>query len=77
MMVTFSYFAIFTLLALLATLFDMKIFDFTFWEALRNLLFSEVATGRMIILFTIGAGLVSSLIIDYRIFKNRKKTGSF
>lgn len=75
-MVTFSYLTIFTLMALLATVFDMKIFDFTFWEALRNLLFSEVATGRMIILVTIAIGLVSSIVTDFRIFKARKQAGS-
>ncbi|WP_026583415.1 hypothetical protein [Bacillus sp. J33] len=75
-MVTFSFMTIFALMAALAALFDMKILNYTFWEALWNLLFTEIATGRMILVATLLAGLVSSLITDFRILKARKKSGS-
>lgn len=75
-MVTFSFMTIFALMAALAALFDMKILHYTFWEALWNLLFTEIATGRMILVATLLAGLVSSLITDFRILKARKKSGS-
>ncbi|GLB60002.1 hypothetical protein NCCP133_21340 [Cytobacillus sp. NCCP-133] len=75
-MVTFCYLAIFGLMAILVTLFDMNIFNFTFWEALKSTLFSEVATGRMILLVTVGVGLVSSMITDFRILKSKKKSAS-
>ncbi|MEH6987394.1 MULTISPECIES: hypothetical protein [Bacillales] len=72
-MITFSYLTIFLLLAILSTIFDMKIFDDTFWEALKNLLFSEIATGRMIIIFTVLVGLASSAVADFRLLKAKKK----
>lgn len=72
-MITFSYLTIFLLLAILSTIFDMKIFDYTFWEALRNLLFSEIATGRMIIIFTVLIGLASSAVADFRLLNAKKK----
>jgi hypothetical protein len=72
-MITFSYLSIFLLLTILAALFDMKIFDYTIWEALRNILFTEIATGRMIVIFTVLIGLASSAIVDFRLLKARKK----
>ncbi|UOE56336.1 hypothetical protein LIT38_05015 [Bacillus sp. CMF12] len=75
-MITFSYLAIFLLMTLTAAFFDMKIFDYTIWEALRNLLFKEIATGRMIIIVSVFIGLASSAVIDFRLFKAKKKTGS-
>ncbi|WP_264740250.1 hypothetical protein [Cytobacillus firmus] len=75
-MITFSYLSFFLLLTILAALFDMKIFDYTIWEALRNLLFTEIATGRMIIIFSILIGLLTSAVIDIHLFKVKKKSGS-
>ncbi|KAF0820707.1 MULTISPECIES: hypothetical protein [unclassified Cytobacillus] len=75
-MITFSYLAIFLLLAILCTIFDMKIFDETFFEALRNLLFSEVATGRMIVIVTVMIGIASSAAVDFHLWKARKKNRS-
>ncbi|PAE24857.1 MULTISPECIES: hypothetical protein [Bacillaceae] len=72
-MITFSYLTIFLLLAILSTIFDMRIFDYTFFQALRNLLFSEIATGRMIIIFTVLIGLASSTVADFRLLKAKKK----
>jgi hypothetical protein len=72
-MITFSYLSIFLLLTILAALFDMKIFDYTIWEALRNILFTEIATGRMIVIFTVLIGLASSAVVDFRLLKARKK----
>jgi hypothetical protein len=72
-MITLSYLAIFLLLAILCTIFDMKIFDNTFLVALRNLLFSEVATGRMIVIITVMIGFASSAAIDFHLWKARKK----
>ncbi|MBG9548858.1 hypothetical protein ACOSZF_04825 [Cytobacillus firmus] len=72
-MITFSYLTIFLLLAILSTIFDMRIFDYTFLEAMRNLLFSEIATGRMIIIFTVLIGLATSAAADFRLMKARKK----
>ncbi|MCM3706973.1 MULTISPECIES: hypothetical protein [Cytobacillus] len=71
-MITFSYLTIFLLLAILSTIFDMRLFNYTFFEALRNL-FSEIATGRMIIIFTILIGLASSTVADFRLLKAKKK----
>ncbi|EFV75663.1 hypothetical protein HMPREF1013_04158 [Bacillus sp. 2_A_57_CT2] len=75
-MITFSYLSIFLLLTILTALFDMKIFDYTILEALRNLLYTEIATGRMIVVVSVLIGLLSSAVIDFRLFKAKKKTGS-
>ncbi|OHX50367.1 hypothetical protein AADC60_05390 [Cytobacillus pseudoceanisediminis] len=75
-MITFSYLSIFLLLTILTALFDMKIFDYTILEALRNLLYTEIATGRMIVVVSVLIGLLSSAVIDFRLFKAKKKSGS-
>lgn len=74
-MITFSYLSIFLLLTILTALFDMKIFDYTILEALRNLLYTEIATGRMIVVVSVLIGLLSSAVIDFRLFKAKKKQG--
>jgi hypothetical protein len=42
-MVTLAYFLLLTLLTILITLFDMSLFEFSFFEAMINIVYSEIA----------------------------------
>lgn len=71
-MVTLSYFLLVISLTLLIALFDMSLFEFSFLEAIINIVYSEVAIGRYIALLGASLGLISSVIIDFRIHRSKK-----
>jgi hypothetical protein len=71
-MVTLAFFLLITLLTILIALFDMSLFEFSFFEAMINILFSEIAIGRYIALFGAALGLISSVMIDIRIHRTKK-----
>lgn len=75
-MVTLSFIVLITLLIFLLTLFDMKLFELSFFEAILNILFSEIAIGRYISIFGVALGMISSLIIDYRIITSKKESNT-
>jgi hypothetical protein len=72
-MVTLTFFILITFLTILIALFDMSIFEFTFLEAVINILYSEIAIGRYIALLGTVFGLISSVIIDVRIHRSKKE----
>jgi hypothetical protein len=73
-MVTLAYFLLLTLLTILITLFDMSLFEFSFFEAMINILYTEIAIGRYIALFGAALGFISSVIIDFRIHRSKKES---
>jgi hypothetical protein len=75
-MVTLAYFLLILLLTILIALFDMSLFEFTFFEAMINIIYSEIAIGRYIALFGAALGLISSVIIDFRIHRSKKESNA-
>ncbi|MFP7295891.1 hypothetical protein [Neobacillus niacini] len=75
-MVTFSFVALIILLTILIGLFDMRLFEYSFLEAIINILYSEIAIGRYIALFGAALGLISSVIIDMRIHRSKRKSNA-
>jgi hypothetical protein len=75
-MVTFSFFLITVLLTILISLFDMRLYDISFYEAVINIYYSEIAIGRYISFMGAIMGLVSSLIIDFRIRRSKKESNA-
>lgn len=75
-MVTLSFFLITVLLTILISLFDMRLYDISFYEAVINIYYSEIAIGRYISFIGAIMGLVSSLIIDFRIRRSKKESNA-
>jgi hypothetical protein len=75
-MVTFSCFLLITLLTFLIALFDMGLFEFSFFEAIINIFHSEIAIGRFIAFLGAALGLFSSVIIDFRIHRSKKTSNA-
>lgn len=73
-MVTFAFLTITTLLIILIALFDMKLFELAFFDALKNIFYSEIAIGRYISFLGAALGMISSLIIDFRIKTSKKES---
>lgn len=71
-MVTLCFFLIFILLLTITTLFDLAVYKKDISETLHSLLFSYVGSGRYIAYLGAGVGLFSSIITDYRLYKNKK-----
>jgi hypothetical protein len=72
-MVTLSFFLVLTFLSTLLALFDMKLFEITFFEAIVKIFYSEVAVGRYISLAGAFFGLLWSVVVDVRIHRTNKK----
>lgn len=71
-MVTLCFFLIFTLLLSITMIFDMAIYKKSIMETLHMLFFAYVGAGRSIAYIGVGIGFISSIIIDYRFYKNKK-----
>ncbi len=72
-MVTFSFVLIALFLTGLLALFDTQLFGYTFISAIQHLLFSEIAAGRYIVITGAIVGLISSVVIDVRIYLSKRK----
>ncbi|MED3563366.1 hypothetical protein [Bacillus xiapuensis] len=72
-MVTLSFILINVSLTGLLALFDMKLFEYNFLEAVRGVLFSEIAAGRYIVLIGVIIGFIASIVIDIRIYLSKRK----
>lgn len=72
-MVTLAYFLILFMLSMITAIFDMFILEYSFWISLKNLFFSEIAVGRNTVWAGAIVGLLSSIIIDVRLYLNNKK----
>lgn len=73
-MVTLCYFFTFVLLIMLTAFFDMRLFEYSIWEALKNLLYTEIAVGRLIVLIGAVIGLSFSMVADFRLYLKKKKS---
>ncbi|MBM7691463.1 putative membrane protein [Peribacillus deserti] len=71
-MLTFSFLLVIFLLTILLAVFDMMILDFSIWEALINLYFPEVATGRSFVYTGVFFGFVICIVGDFRLYKKKK-----
>jgi predicted histidine transporter YuiF (NhaC family) len=54
----------------------MRLYDISFYEAVINIYYSEIAIGRYISFLGAIMGLVSSIIIDYRIRRSKKESNA-
>lgn len=72
-MVTLAFFIVIGLLSILVAFFDTQIFGYSFWEAYVNIFYTEIAVGKYIVITGILFGLISSIIIDIRIYLNKRK----
>jgi hypothetical protein len=71
-MVTLGFILISVSMSVLTICFDLVIFKSTLGEAVLNIVYAEIAAGRMIALAGFLIGLGSSLTADYRLYKNKK-----
>lgn len=71
-MVTLCFFLIFILLLTITIIFDLAIYRKSTLETLHMLLYAYVGVGRYFAYIGAGIGLISSIIIDYRLLKNNK-----
>ncbi|NRD78646.1 hypothetical protein HPT25_14895 [Bacillus sp. BRMEA1] len=72
-MITLGFFLTSISLTVLLAIFDMKIFEYPFLLAVKNIIFSEIAAGRYIVILGGTGGLVSSVIIDVRLYLQKKR----
>jgi hypothetical protein len=72
-MVTLSFFLLLMFLSILLALFDMKLFELTFFEALIKIFSSEIAVGGYISIAGAFLGLIWSVVVDVRIYRSNKK----
>lgn len=71
-MVTFCFFLVFLILLMITSIFDMLVYKKNILESLYALLYAYIGAGRYIAYIGAGVGLISSIIIDYRLHKNKK-----
>ncbi|MED1469777.1 hypothetical protein [Bacillus salipaludis] len=72
-MVTLSFILIALFLPGLLSLFDMRLFGYSFMSAIHHLIFSEIAAGRYIVIIGATIGFISSIFIDVRIYLSKRK----
>ncbi|MEH7113865.1 hypothetical protein V7124_15940 [Neobacillus niacini] len=72
-MVTLSYFLLLIFLSILLALFDIKLFELTFFEAIVKIYYSEIAVGRYFSFAGAFLGLIWSVVVDVRIYRSNKK----
>jgi hypothetical protein len=75
-MVTLSYFLLISLLTILIAIFDMSLFEFSFFEAMINIFYSVIAIGSYIAILGSSLGLISCVIIDFRIHRSKKESNA-
>jgi hypothetical protein len=73
-LVTLVYIMIFILLSVLFSLFDMKLFNYSYFHAMWNLFYTEMSSGIHFLLLFSFIGLVLCVFIDIRIYLNKKKS---
>lgn len=71
-MVTFCFFLVFFLLLVVTTVFDMLIYKKSLFETLYMLLHAYIGAGRSLVYLGAALGLMSAMIIDYRLHKRKK-----
>ena len=75
-MVTLAFFIVFTFSIISIALIDMFVNHFGFFESLQSLLYLDFGIGKWIIILASLAGLICSVINDFRIFKDGQNNGS-
>ncbi|WP_367752564.1 hypothetical protein [Ammoniphilus sp. 3BR4] len=64
---------IFTLLLVVTTIFDMLIYKKDVTDTLHMLLYAFVGAGRYLAYIGAALGLVTAMVVDYRLFKRKKR----
>jgi hypothetical protein len=59
-------------MSVLTIVFDLFVFKSTIREAMLNIFYAEIAAGRIIAIAAFLLGLGSSLVADYRLYRNKK-----
>ncbi|ALC91216.1 hypothetical protein AM500_16480 [Bacillus sp. FJAT-18017] len=72
-MITFSYILTMVLITGLTAILDMVLFQFSFWEALSNIVDSEVFYGRLFVISGVLIGFAFSITSDIRLFLGKRK----
>ncbi|MEH7177406.1 hypothetical protein [Neobacillus vireti] len=72
-MVTLSFFLLIIFLSTLLALFDMKLYEISFFESIVKIFYSEIAIGRTISLSGAFFGLIWSVVVDFRIYRAKQK----
>jgi hypothetical protein len=72
-MVTLIYSLVFTALVLFLSFLDSLVFKIPFIQSLLTIFSFEVGTRKIIVVVTSFLGFISSLLIDYHLYKEKKK----
>jgi hypothetical protein len=57
----------------LLSFFDMKLFKFSFFQAMKNIFYTELPSNMVVIFIVLFVGLSSSVVLDFRIYRDKKK----
>ncbi|OCA85669.1 hypothetical protein A8F94_12395 [Bacillus sp. FJAT-27225] len=72
-MITISFILTMVFVTGLTAIFDMILFQYGFWEALANIIHSEVFNGRLFVICGVLIGFAFSITADIRLLRGRKK----
>ena len=72
-MVTFAYLLIFTSMGVLTVGLDIFVFHEGIMKYIKRIYEAEVGAGAITIVFTAIFGFVWSVIVDFRLWKNKKQ----
>ncbi|KLV26780.1 Uncharacterised protein [Niallia circulans] len=72
-MVTFAYLLIFTSMSVLTIVLDIFVFHDGFMKCIKRIYDAEVGAGAITIVFTAILGFVWSVVVDIRLWKNKKQ----
>ncbi|MEZ2715513.1 hypothetical protein C2I17_08720 [Niallia circulans] len=73
-MVTFAYLLIFTSMGILTVGLDIFVFHEGFMKCVKRIYEAEVGAGAITIVFTAILGFVWSVVVDIRLWKNKKQS---
>jgi hypothetical protein len=71
--ISLLYVLMFASLYGLLSFFDMKLFKFSFFQAMKNILNTELPSNMTVILLVLFVGLSSSVVLDFRVYRDKKK----
>ncbi|WP_312098936.1 hypothetical protein [Niallia sp.] len=72
-MVTFAYLLVFTSMGILTIGLDIFVFHEGFMKCFKKIYEAEVGAGAITIVFTAIFGFAWSIVVDFRLWKNKKQ----
>jgi hypothetical protein len=72
-LISLLYFLLFASLYGLLSFFDRKLFNISFFQAMKNISYMELPSNTVVIFIVLFVGLSSSVVLDFRIYREKKK----